>query len=36
MNKTELLNQFAKDAGERVVLARALDQMDRAANRSIP
>ena len=36
MNKTELLNKFSKDADERVVLARALDQMDRAANRSIP
>ena len=36
MNKTELLNKFAKDPDERMVLARALDQMDRAANRSIP
>ncbi len=36
MNKTELLNKFAKDADERVALARALDQMDRAQNRSIP
>lgn len=36
MNKTELLNKFSKDPEERVVLARALDQMDRAANRSIP
>ncbi len=36
MNKTELLNKFSKDAEEHVVLARALDQMDRAANRSIP
>ena len=36
MNKTELLNKFSKDPDERVVLARALDQMDRAANRSIP
>lgn len=36
MTKTELLNKFAKDPEERVVLARALDQMDRAANRSIP
>lgn len=36
MNKTELLNKFSKDADERVVLARALDQMDRAQNRSIP
>ena len=36
MNKTELLNKFSKDADERMVLARALDQMDRAASRSIP
>ncbi len=36
MNKTELLNRFAKDADERVALARALDQMDRAGKRSIP
>ena len=36
MNKTELLNKFSKDADERMVLARALDQMERAANRSIP
>ena len=36
MNKTELLNKFSKDPDERIVLARALDQMDRAANRSIP
>ncbi len=36
MNKTELLNKFSKDPEERVVLARALDQLDRAQNRSIP
>ena len=36
MNKTELLNKFSKDPEERIVLARALDQLDRAANRSIP
>ena len=36
MNKTELLNKFSKDTDERVVLARALDQMERAQNRSIP
>lgn len=36
MNKTELLNKFSKDADERMVLARALDQMERAQNRSIP
>ena len=36
MNKTELLNKFSKDADERMVLARALDQMERAQNRAIP
>ena len=36
MNKTELLNKFSKDADERMVLARAMDQMERAASRSIP
>ncbi len=36
MNKTELLNKFSKDADERMVLARALDQLERAQNRSIP
>lgn len=36
MNKTELLNKFSKDPEERIILARALDQMDRASNRSIP
>ena len=36
MNKTELLNKFSKDPDERLALARALDQMDRTANRSIP
>ena len=36
MNKTELLNKFSKDPEERIVLARALDQMDRAQKRSIP
>ena len=36
MNKTELLNKFSKDPEERIVLARALDQLDRARNRSIP
>ena len=35
MNKTELLNKFSKDADERVVLARALDQMERFDARSI-
>ena len=36
MNKTELLNKFSKDPEERIILARALDQLDRAQNRSIP
>ena len=36
MNKTELLNKFSKDPEERMVLARVLDQMDRAQNRSVP
>ena len=36
MNKTELLNRFSKDSEERVVLARVLDQMERAQRRSIP
>ena len=36
MNKTDLLNKFSKDPEERIVLARALDQLDRARNRSIP
>ena len=36
MNKTELLNKFSKDPDERIVLARALDRMERAASRSVP
>ncbi|HIT31723.1 MAG TPA: RNA-binding protein [Candidatus Enterenecus stercoripullorum] len=36
MNKTELLNKFSKDSEERVVLARVLDQMERAQRRAIP
>ena len=36
MNKTELLNKFSRDPDERMVLARAMDQMERAASRSIP
>ncbi len=36
MNKTELLNKFSKDPEERTVLARVLDQLDRAQSRSIP
>ena len=36
MNKTELLNKFSKDPEERMVLARVLDQMDRAQSRCVP
>lgn len=36
MNKTELLNKFAKDADERVDLAYALDQLEKARKRSVP
>lgn len=36
VNKTELLNRFAKSPEERVVLARVLDQMERAQVRSVP
>ncbi len=36
MNKTELLNKFAKDGEQRTQLARVLDQMQRADTRSIP
>ncbi len=36
MNKTDLLDRFARDPEERLVLARVLDQMDRAQSRSIP
>ncbi len=36
MNKTELLNRFSADQEERLVLARVLDQMERAQSRSIP
>lgn len=36
MNKTQLLNKFAKDEEERILLARALDKMEQARNRSIP
>ncbi len=35
MKKTELLNQYSADPEERVVLARALDQMERAEKRSL-
>jgi len=36
VNKTELLNKFAKDQDERVALARVLDQMERTQARSVP
>ncbi len=36
MNKTELLNKFAGDADERVLLARVLDKAEQARTRSIP
>ena len=36
MNKTELLNKTARDADERLLLARAMDKMDLAHQRSIP
>ncbi|HIT01451.1 MAG TPA: RNA-binding protein [Candidatus Enterenecus merdae] len=36
MNKTQLLDRFAQDGEERVVLARVLDQLDRSQRRSIP
>ena len=36
MNKTELLNKFAKDSEQRLVLARVLDRMEQARTRSIP
>ena len=36
MNKTELLNKYSRDPDERLTLARAMDQMERTANRSIP
>ncbi len=36
MNKTELLNRFAKDPEERVALARVLDRMERTRSRSVP
>lgn len=35
-SKTELLNQFARDGEERVLLARVLDKLEAARNRSIP
>ena len=36
MNKTELLNKTARDADERLLLARAMDKMELAHQRSIP
>ncbi len=36
MNKTELLNRFSREPEERLVLARVLDQLERAESRSIP
>lgn len=36
MNKTELLNKYAKDPEERLELAYALDQLEKARGRSVP
>lgn len=36
MNKTELLNHLSSNAGERLLLSRALDQLHLADTRSIP
>ena len=36
MNKTELLNKLARDNGERLLLARALDKLELARQRNIP
>ena len=36
MTKTELLNKCARDTDQRVLLARALDKLDLAQNRSVP
>lgn len=36
MTKTELLNKCARDGGERMLLARTLDKLELAQNRSIP
>ena len=36
MNKTELLNKCARSGEERVLLARALDKLELAQNRSVP
>ena len=36
MTKTELLNKLARDGEERLLLARALDKLELARNRSVP
>ena len=36
MNKTELLNRFARDGEQRLLLARVLDQQQKAEQRGIP
>lgn len=36
MNKTELLDRFARDGDQRLLLARVLDQCQRAEQRSVP
>jgi len=36
MNKTEFLNKHARDGEERVLLARALDQLELSEKRSVP
>lgn len=36
MNKTELLNRFAREPEDRLTLARLLDQLERTERRSIP
>ena len=36
MNKTELLNRLAREGAERILLARVLDKLELAQNRSVP
>ena len=36
MNKTELLNRLAREGAERLLLARVLDKLELAQNRSVP
>ena len=36
MNKTELLNKLARDGEERLLLARVLDKLELARDRSVP